>query len=330
MRKLRWFGLSILLITCCSWGFLVHRTIQQLAIYELPGSLQHYFFRNMDYLVKNSVRPDQRRNSDPSEGPKHFIDLEPYGDSAAWKMPMTWNEAVAKYTRDTLLKYGYVPYQVLMMKEQLTNAFRKGDKDSVLFYATDMAHYIEDANAPLHTTTNYDGQLSNQRGLHNLWESIVPEHELESYQLYSKHKVSYLDHPEQAIWGAVRRAHLLLNDVFEQEKEASRQFNDSTKYVYQTNHGRQTRSYSPAFAKVYGERLGKTVNEQLMHSADLVADFWYTCWVDGGKPDLDSWCNPAFSKQDESKLKNELKAYKDNKLIEQKLLIARQNPTETF
>src|SRR6266700_6334244 len=168
-----------LVVFCSSWGFLVHRSVHQLAIYELPGTLQHCFYRNMDYLVKNSVRPDHRRNSDPTEAPKHFIDLEMYGDSAAWKMPLTWNEAVAKFSRDTLFKYGYVPYHIIMMKDQLTRAFSAHNKDSVLFYAADIAHYISDANVPLHTTTNYDGQLTGQKGLHNLWESVIPEGELE-------------------------------------------------------------------------------------------------------------------------------------------------------
>ncbi len=164
--------LLVVIIMCCTmvvaggWGFLVHKTTHQLAVYELPHDLRKFYFRNMEYLIYNAPRPDMRRNSDRTEATKHFIDLEMYGDSAAWKMPLKWEEAVRIYTKDTLLKYGYVPYQVMFMKDKLTNAFRNRNADSILFYSADIGHYIADANVPLHTSVNYDGQLTNQRGLH--------------------------------------------------------------------------------------------------------------------------------------------------------------------
>ena len=38
------------------------------------------------------------------------------------------------------------------MKEKLTAAFQdRGNKDSILFYAADMGHYISDSHVPLHT-----------------------------------------------------------------------------------------------------------------------------------------------------------------------------------
>ena len=70
-----------------SWGFLVHRTVNQIAVYRLPDDLQKFFHQNMAYIVRNSVRPDERRNADSTEATKHFIDFEAFGDSAAWKMP---------------------------------------------------------------------------------------------------------------------------------------------------------------------------------------------------------------------------------------------------
>ena len=84
----RFFFRTLLLSTVVffsSWGFLVHRTIHQLAVYELPKPMQSFFYKSMNYLVENAGRPDQRRNQDSTEASKHFIDLEAFGDSAAWK-----------------------------------------------------------------------------------------------------------------------------------------------------------------------------------------------------------------------------------------------------
>src|SRR5690348_3898476 len=127
-----------------SWGFLVHRTVNQLAVYELPKDLRSFFIDHMEYLVRNAPRPDIRRNQDSTEATKHFIDLEMYGDSAAWKMPLKWEDAVRIYSKDTLYKYGYVPYLIMMVKDSLTNAFRRNNTDSILYYSADLGHYIGD------------------------------------------------------------------------------------------------------------------------------------------------------------------------------------------
>jgi S1/P1 Nuclease len=316
-------------IALTSWGFLVHRTVNQLAVYELPKAPRVFFHRNMDYIVKHSVRPDLRRNEDSTEDTKHFINFEAFGDSAAWKMPVTWEEAVRKYSKDSLLKHGYVPYYIVMMKNRLTNAFKNKNTDSILFYAADLAHYIGDAHVPLHTTLNYDGQLTNQKGLHSLWESTIPEIELDQFNLSSRHKARYLKHPDEVTWQVVRDAYVLTTNVFLQEKEASATFTDSTKYRVQVRRGKEVRSYTSEFAKAYYLRLGGTVNRQLIKAADLIADFWYTSWVDAGRPDLKTLNGNELTDQQKQTLKKECEAFKKNRLLSEKLLISRQSQTTT-
>jgi hypothetical protein len=213
----------------------------------------------------------------------------------------------------------------MAMKKRLTNAFRMKNKDSIIFYAADLAHYIADAHVPLHTTLNYDGQLTNQKGLHSLWESMIPEIELDEYELSSRHKAKYLKFPEQNTWEAIRNAHVLLSGMLEQEKEASKQFADSTKYRTQLRRGKEVRSYSTTFANEYSKRLGKTINRQLISSANLIADFWYTCWIDAGKPDLQQFSANILTDKLKESLKLECKAFREDKLIDQKLLLARKN-----
>lgn len=328
MRKLKKLGGYAVLVGIVliggSWGFLVHKTINQVAVYQLPKGMQRFFYRHMDYLVYNAPRPDIRRNTDSTEDTKHFIDLEAYGDSAAYKMPLKWQEAVGLFTKDTLLKYGYVPYHIVAMKEKLTNAFRQQNRDSILFYAADIGHYIGDAHVPLHTTINYDGQLTNQRGLHSLWESFIPELEINNYRLTDKHKARYLPNPAAAIMQAIQHANTLLPDMLLQEKEVTRNFTDSPKYRIQMRRGRESRSYTTAFAKAYASALKNTINDQLLEAAALTADFWYTSWADAGKPDLDKLLVPSFSRANKEILQAEKGSYKRNELIKDNLLQARK------
>lgn len=319
--------LGIILIVCGSWGFLVHRTIHQLAVYELPTEIRPFFYKNLEKVVADAPRPDQRRNTDSTEAPKHFIDLEMYGENAANTMPFDWQKAVQFYSKDSLEKYGYVPYHVLYMKHKLTEAFKQKNKDSILFYAADIGHYIGDAHVPLHTTVNYDGQLTNQKGLHSLWESMIPELEIEQYQLYSAHKATYLKNPSAAIWKAVRTGFAMVPEMLAKETEVSKNFTDATKYRIQIRRGRESKSYSTEFAKAYAASLKPSINQRLLQSADLIADFWYTAWVDAGKPDLKS-ITQNWTSNDQQQLDSELNAFKKNELLQQQLLISRKQQQE--
>lgn len=318
----------ILVVTCSSWGFLAHKTIHQLAIYSLPKKLGIFFYKNIDYEVYNSVRPDVRRNTDKTEATKHFIDIDApiFGENSLETMPKTWEEAVNKYTADTLRKYGTVPWEIMQLQEKLTNSFRNKLKDSILYYAADLGHYISDAHVPLHTTVNYDGQLTHQRGLHSLWESTVPEMNLESYNLYQDHKAKYLKDPLAEIWIKIKASKMMLDKVLADEISASEGFTDDKKFKRSERFGAMRKNYSGEFAKAYAARLGNTVNERILESARCVSDFWYTAWVDAGCPDLSDL--QTISDEDKSKFKAEKKIWKHNELLKNGLLQSRKGKAE--
>lgn len=320
--------LIAVLFFCSSWGFLVHRTVNQLAVYQLPKKMRPFFYLNMRYLVHESVQPDIRRNADSSEAPKHFIDLERFGDSAAWKMPLHYEKALKKYGTKTLNRNGYVPYQVLLVKDQLVHAMRMKRKDSILFYAADLGHYIGDAHVPLHVTENYDGQLTNQQGLHSLWETMIPEIDLENYNLFTRHNANYLDDPATAIWNAIRISGSLLPHLLKQEKLLAAQFPDSLKFRVQQRNGKSYTSFTSSFAKAYNEKLGSSIRDRLISSAELLSDFWYTSWVDAGKPDLGDLIQTRFSHQDKKTLRQECRTFRRNELIKKNKLLAKTDKGE--
>ncbi len=313
----------IIITSLSSWGFLVHKTVHQLAVYQLPDEMTPFFYANMEKLAYDASRPDTRRNSDSTEAPKHFIDIEGFGGNAIRKMPLEWDKAVNIYSKDSLIKYGYVPYQVQFTKQLLTCAFKNKNKDSILFYAADLGHYIADAHVPLHTTINFDGQLSDQKGLHSLWESMIPELEIGTYNLYTNHKAKYLKKPGEAIWKAIRKANSLLPDMLSKEKEVTMKFSETEKFRVQIRRGKEVKSYTTAFAKAYAASLKNTINIQLLNSSELIADFWYTSWVDAGKPDLTGLFKTSGDMT--NKLINEKHAFSENLLIQKGFLLSTLN-----
>ncbi len=325
MKKLTLSLLSIsILIFMCSWGFLVHRTIHQLAVYQLPVEIRPFFFKEMKYLVYNAPRPDIRRKDDKEEETKHFIDFENYGEHAENNMPRTWNEAVAIFGEDSLKKNGWLPFVIINTQNQLTEAFRKGNRDSVLFYAADLGHYIGDAHVPLHTTANYDGQMTNQKGIHSLWESMVPELELETYTLRSRHQARYIKHQEKAIWNTLQASYTMVANLLEMETAASKFFTEEQKLRVQIRNGKERKGYTTEFALAYAEKLQPTINKQLVAASEMIADFWYTAWVNAGKPDLDKLGWNQLNEEQKTSLEKEVLAYKEDSLISRKLLRSKQ------
>jgi len=82
--------------------------------------------------------------------PRHYIDLDHYGDSAWQTLPRYWLDAEAEYTTDTLTAYGILPWHLLRVKEQLTDAFMQKDIKSILRLSADLGHRVGDAHVPLH------------------------------------------------------------------------------------------------------------------------------------------------------------------------------------
>ncbi|MDQ2793020.1 MAG: zinc dependent phospholipase C family protein, partial [Bacteroidota bacterium] len=269
-----------------AWGFFGHRLLNRLAVYTLPPGMVGFYKANIDYLTVNATRPDSRRMLVPGEAPKHFLDVDRYGDSAEFKLPRKYADAVARYGEDSLLRHGIVPWNVVSMKNQLTAAFKAKDTDRILRLSADMGHYVADACVPLHATQNYNGQLTGQRGIHGLWESRLPELLAADYDLFTG-PAPYLEHPGDAAWGALARSHAAVDSVLRFEKELTATFPADRKYGYEARGATTVRVYSRDFSRAYHARLGGQVERQLRYASRLIGAFWYTCWVDAGAPDLD-------------------------------------------
>jgi len=289
-----------------AWGFFGHRLLNRLAVYTLPPAMIGFFKANIDYLTVNATRPDSRRNLVPNEAPRHFLDVDRYGDSAEYKLPRKYADAVARYGEDSLQRHGIVPWHVATMKNQLTAAFRDKDTDRILRLSADMGHYIADACVPLHTTRNYNGQLTGQKGIHALWESRLPELLSADYDLFTG-QATYLDNPTVTIWNAVIRSHAAVDSVLLFEKETTAKFAEDAKYGYEQRGNATVRAYSREFSREYHQRLNGQVERQLRYASRLIGSFWYTCWVDGGSPDLNKMPRTTPSEAEKLRMEREAK-----------------------
>jgi hypothetical protein len=267
------------------WGFFGHALINRQAVYSLPPEMLVLYKKELAYLAEKSVNPDRRRYAVKGEAEKHYIDLDHYGDSARFLLPKYWAAALEQYPEDSLRAHGIGPWSTYLTFLSLTKAFAAKDQAAILRLSADLGHYLGDLNVPLHTTQNYNGQLSGQTGIHGFWESRIPELQAKNYRFWVG-KASYVKDPQQALWEAVYCAHVQVDSVLRIEKILSQQFPADQKYSYEERNGLTVRVYSREFTEAYALALNGQVERQMRASIKMIADFWYTAWINAGQPDL--------------------------------------------
>lgn len=290
-----------------------------MAVMTLPPEMMVLYKENIEFITEEAVAPDRRRYSNLYEAPRHYIDLDQYGVYPFDSLPRYWNDAVAKYSEDTLMKHGIVPWYVVLMMYKLEEAFKAKDKYKILHYSADIGHYIADAHVPLHTTSNYNGQKTNQVGIHGFWESRIPELFAENYDFFVG-KPEYIRYPQTRIWKIVLESAAAVDSVLQFEKTLSESFPSDQKYSFESRGATTVKVYSEAYSKAYEQALNGMIERRMRSAIKSVADFWFTAWVNAGQPDLSDLVENPLSEE-------ELKQMEEEKINYMKgILIGRDHP----
>jgi len=316
---------SILVLVTCSvvipvfsWGFFAHKMINRLAVFTLPESLLLFYKTNIEYITEHAVDADMRRYSDPEEACRHYIDLDYYeANTPIDTVPRFWKDAVAKYTEDTLKAYGIVPWHISLMKYKLTEAFKAKDVDRILKISADIGHYIGDAHVPLHSTENYNGQKTNQYGIHGFWESRLPELFSDKYDFFVG-RAKYIDNVQMAAWAASEGSYAAKDSVLDFERKLNSTFGSDRKYSNEQRGQAMIKVYSKEYSEAYHNMLDNQVERRIRASVLTVGSIWYTAWVDGGQPDLNNLQQTPKKLTDEERkalITEQQKLLEKNKMI---------------
>ncbi|HET8962443.1 MAG TPA: zinc dependent phospholipase C family protein [Chitinophagales bacterium] len=285
--------ISLFIITCLlqaqsanpPWGFWGHQRINEMALYTLPEELFAFYKPHIDYITEHAVDPDKRRYAVANEAPKHYLDIDHYGVYPFESLPRNWFDAIEKYSEESLQAYGIVPWHVERMMYWLTESFEKKDVKNILRNTAEIGHYIADAHVPLHCTENYNGQLTDQHGIHGFWESRIPELIGENFD-YLTGKAQYIPDINERIWEIVLQSHQMSDSVLFLEKELSKTFPPDQKYSYEARGNTTVRVYSRAYTLEYNRVMNNMVERRMRETIIDLGSFWLTAWINAGKPDL--------------------------------------------
>lgn len=315
MRK-AFFIIPFLLISHTSfcWGFYGHRKINYFAVFLLPPEMIALYKPNIDFITVHAVDPDMRRYAIPEEGPRHYIDIDKYGRYPFDSLPRKWNDAVAKFSEDTLMVHGIVPWWIQTMLYRLTDAFKEKNQAKILKLSAEIGHYIADAHVPLHASSNHNGQYTDQRGIHGFWESRVPELLAEKEWDLLIGKAEHIKNPGDFIWKRVLESALAADSVLKFEKELSKKFSPDQKFAFEERNGITIRQYSSAFTKAYDAKLNGMVERRFRQSVYAIASFWYTAWINAGQPDLKKLSNKELTTEELKEFESLNNAWKSNSI----------------
>jgi hypothetical protein len=283
---------------CFCWGFYAHRKINYYAVFLLPPEMMLLYKPNADFIMEHAVDPDKRRYAVTAEGPRHYIDIDHYGIYPYDSLPRKWNDAVMKYSEDSLNAHGIVPWWINTMLYRLTDAFKEKNQAKILKYSAEIGHYIADAHVPLHASSNHNGQLTDQKGIHGFWESRIPELLADKEWDFFIGKAEYIKNPLDFTWKRVLESAAASDTVLKFEKELSKSFPQDQKYSFEDRNGITIRQYSSAYTVKYNEIMKGMVERRMRQSVFAIASFWYTAWVNAGQPDLAKLTNKEFSAED--------------------------------
>ncbi|MND59235.1 hypothetical protein D3C80_504290 [compost metagenome] len=270
------------------WGFFAHMQINRMAVFTLPPEMFGFYKRNLEYLTKHAVDPDKMRYLVKEEGARHFMDLDHYPELLATKKLMRWNDAVTLYSEDTLQSKGILPWNIELTLNRLTKAFVERDSAKILRYSAYLGHYLADASVPLHTTSNYNGQLTGQKGIHGFWETRLPVLFSSSYDQLPG-RAGYIDHPLDYVWKHILQCHNAVDSVLKFEAKLNSEMASEQKYGLVEKNKMMVSDYSEKYSEKYHQQLNGMVERQMISAIHIIGCYWYTAWKNAGQPSLNNW-----------------------------------------
>lgn len=281
------------------WGFSPHRHIHAKAWVQLPPNLQNAWGGDPTLLVRYATSADARKHIDSLEAPRHYLDfddvLETLSEGACSDglIGMRWPDYEALLTAcDSTLdprRFGVLPWQLHWTYRKLVGLMTATDStpanlEDVLRTAADLGHYLADAHVPLHTTGNYNGQRTNQTGIHALWETHNVEHLMASHTCdLSEARPDY--DPLWDPWYILQKSHEDVRLVLAAEAEW-RRLTQVRGWALRRRGRTLAMLPSPEALNCWDSLTDHRTWPKFCETSHLVASAWVSAWHDAGTPSL--------------------------------------------
>jgi hypothetical protein len=268
-----------------AWGLDVHRRLTERALDALPPPLGPFVAAKRDFIREHSVDPDLWRVVDlrGERGPEdanHFLDIDGLDEPPPFtNVPREWAAYVARYGAERANRMGRLPWRAEEIDGLLVKAFRSiGSSpygaDNARYLIAVLAHYLADAHQPFHAVMNYDGQLTNQRGIHARFETELVLRNWQSLEL-APVRIRPVASVRDLVFSAVVEGAALVPDILAADRRAL---------------GGRDRTAPDAYGDAYYAALlagtRPVLEARLSESASALASVVVSAWERAGRPNL--------------------------------------------
>lgn len=255
-----------------SWGYTGHYHISQKAALSFNEEMEQ-FNAWTSFLASHASDADARKDEDPNEGPKHYIDIDNYNEfGTTGRIPQTYDSVIDIYGYNFVKSQGFLPWATEVTFDSIVQCFIRRDWEKAQYFAADLGHYVADGHMPMHITANYNGQLTDNYGIHSRYESTMINAKIGEFS-YEGMPIDSVEDVNQYIFDYLYENYVYVDSVIAADDYATAINSDY---------------YSSAYKDALWEKTGDFTIELFKNASHAIAELLYTAWLRAGRPDLNS------------------------------------------
>ena len=220
------------------------------------------------YYVQHASDADYRKNSDPSEGPKHFMDIDYYPEFKTSTLTHNLDSLIAKYGSVTVTNNGILPWAISSVYDSVVVYMHNGDWNDANRLIADLGHYVGDAFQPLHCTENYDGNLTGNSGIHSRFETKLLDAYANQVSIQRRTVEKTNSSPLEYAFQIITQSNSKVQPIL-----------DADSYAKSIDPNYGTAYYNSLWSK-----LDSLMIRQLQGASEALASLVYSAWLDAGSP----------------------------------------------
>ena len=254
-----------------AWGNQAHRIINQESMKDLPVAMQGFKEKDF-YLSDYASEADRRAVSDEGEIPKHFFEIERYPEYSEGTLPRSFIALEEKYGESAVLAAGYLPYAIMATYDTLVSLMQLKEWSNVFKFTADLGHYVADAHQPFHLTSNFDGQLTRNNGIHWRYEKELVDRYSGALHVPQVAAIK-IEKPTEYVFERMAKTQALVTPLLKSDKSALRAAKGKYNSAYYAQFWKETRE----------------ITTTLFQDASVMfANLLYTAWLKAGSPKVPS------------------------------------------
>lgn len=291
MKKNILFNITLLFITLLlvSWGSTGHKKINLNTSLSFNQQMSQ-FINWSSQLSSHASDADDRKTTDPTEAPKHYINIDNYQEFVANKhIIQNWDSIVSIFGYSTVSGNGILPWATVTTVDTLRKCFIRKDWAKAILVAADLGHYVGDGHMPLHLTDNYDGQSTGNSGIHSRYESTMIGNYNSQIIYAGDTSLQVIQNINQYVFNYIYNNYIYKDSILAADNFAKSVAGGSTSSsVYSFNLWNKTKDFTIILFK---------------NASHSLAELIYTAWVQAGKPEITpSEVSDLIKKKEEAKI----------------------------